>query len=485
MPAPQTRRELLRTLGATASVVAAGTALPGCAGPGGASPTANRKVATVQFQLKVSGIPINPTVTGLIQQYVDENFNSRHRGVRAIAVPTAGNAASGVVAAILAGSPAPLVLTGGGSEWSTILPFVAPLDPYFRQDNVQPSLWPSQLLAGMSTDGHLYGVPFDAAAQAYIYRQDILDELGLPYPAPDWTYLDAEKLWGACTSSKGGQQRSGGTIPFSPAGPFPGLALLAGFGGAYLDSSFTRCLLGEPGSVRCGEWAFNLLWSRVCVQGDGTPVPGLATGQVVFSQGADPSILWAVRHLGTTVKWDFIPFPLWPVRAATIGQSGWYSLNAFASNPDLAWLLFKFVCIDTGWARFYMRLSLAPPAQLGLMEEWEVLVRGLAPVLNGKALRYWREPAQAGESYPGFLYFKYQPATASAAVAQTWGQIWKRQLSVAQGFTEIARQVNAIEVAGAAAPPPPTTAQRVAAARAAHDRFPTRGPAVATVRPGL
>ena len=483
---PHTRRTLLRSLGATAVVVTVGTGLAACATkkPGAkVRPVSAGNVATVTFQLYVVGVPLNGPTTKLIQNFVDQEFNSKHRGVRAAAQPTAGGTMSVVSAAILAGASAPVSLASCCGDWPIINPFLEPLDAYLRQDNVDLAIWPSKLTAALQMGGRLYGVPIDAAAQAYLYRQDILDQLGLAYPDPNWTYLDAAKLWTACTKVVGGKQRSGGTIPFSPSGPFPGLALLSGFGGAYLDGGHTHCLLAEPGSIRCADYAFHLLWNKACVQGDGTPVPGLATGQVVFSQGADPSLLWAVQNL-RGAKWDFIPYPRWPVRPATIGQSSWYGLNAFAPDKDLAWELFRFSAVDTTWSRYYMRFAMAPPARLSLLEEWETLVRSVAPVLRTKALKYWREPAVAGDAYPGFTYTRYQPVQADTLVAQTWAQIWNRKLGVATGLRQITRQVDALQTAAAGQPAGPTAAQRIAQAETERAHYPVRGPRVATVPPG-
>ena len=57
------------------------------------------------------------------------------------------------------------------------------------------------------------------------------------------------------------------------------------------------------------------------------------------------------------------------------------------------------------------------------------------------------------------------------------------ELGVAQGFHQIAHQVDAPEVAGAAEGPPPTAAQRISQGKAERARFPGRGPQVATVAP--
>ena len=64
-----------------------------------------------------------------------------------------------------------------------------------------------------------------------------------------------------------------------------------------------------------------------------------------------------------------------------------------------------------------------------------VLRRGLCAVgwaaAGGPADLYVRPDCAADlpvlrEAYPGFAYFRYQPAQAAAAVEGTWGQIWNR-----------------------------------------------------------
>ncbi len=477
------RRALFR---AAAGVLAAGVGTVGCASARGraGAPASSARVQQVPFQLYFPGAFQTTSSRQLVQQFVDQQFNARRKGIRALWQPS-GNM-SGVVAQILAGGPAPVVLSSCCGDWPVIVPFLQALDGYLQKDNIDiAKTWTTRQLAQFRASGHLLALPEDAATQAYVYRQDILDSLGLSYPDAGWTYEDAARIWKSCTSDQGGRHRYGATIPWQPAGPFPGLALLHGFGGGLVAPDGTTCLLEGPGSVSAGHWVFDQIWSGVGTNGGGVPAAGLKTGQIVFSQGADPTILWCVENLTGGAKWDFLPFPAWPKGPATIFQSNFYGMNAVAPNKELAWELLRFAAVDTDWSRFYMHLTMAPPALVALLPEWETLLRGVAPVLQNKTLKYWTEPALKGEGHDAYAFFKYDAVQANALIGATWAEIWNHRTGVTEGFGAITRQVDALQVSAAAGPPPPDAAQRLAANRAASKKFPSSGPAVATVAPGL
>ncbi len=479
-----TRRHLLHGAAVTAALLTEDM-LSGCATQGASPRPVSRHVPTqIPFQLYTLGIPTMTNVAAsLIQDFVDTTFNSKHPGIQASYLPPLGM--QQVIAQILAGEPAPAVVASNNFDWPLIAPFLEPLDAHFQQHNIRTSLWASKQLAQYQTGAGLLALPEDAAAQAYIYRQDVLDELGIPYPDPAWTYLDARDIWTRIASTGGAKPRYGASIPWNPANPFPGVCILDGFGGGFSDQAGTKCLLDEPGSVRAGNFVFELFWKNVCVSGDGYPVPGLATGQVAFSQGADPSLLWAVQNLGSSAKWDFIPYPRWPVRPATVSITSFYGINAFTPNKEIAWDLLDFAAIGSEWQRFYMRLSLAPPNQPRLLEEWMSVVRSVAPLLKSKALQYWTEPALNDQIYPAFPAFRYDSSQATALLSPTWGQIWSQKLDVQLGFKDIADRINTLEVLAAHRPAGPTAAQRVAVARQARALFPANGPAIATAVPGI
>lgn len=452
------RRGLLRAAGGAA--VSALPWLTACS-QAGARPTPARTVTTVHLQLNVQ-IPASPVVQRIVQQMVDEGFNAAHRGVRAIWEPW-GNI-PGVLAAITAGS-GPLVIAGTLPQFASALPFLQPLDVLLRQGGVAVSLWSTNQLDSFRGLAGLHAVPGYTACEPFIYRQDILDGLGLPYPPPDWTYLDAQELWQACTGQSRGTTRHGVTFPFGPGNFDPGaFFMFPGFGGAYADASRRRCLLDAPGSIRAGEYFFSLVWSGVATNGDGTPSQGLVDGSVVFSEGAGHAVLWAAQNLGASARWDFIPYPRWPVAPATVANGNFYGLNAVSGQTELAWELFRFAAIEPGLMRQLMRLTLQEPALLSLWDEWMTVVTAQAPVLRGKSLHFWRDAAVHGQGY-GPVFFAAQPVQAETVVAGFWTKIWQRALSVREGFRLAAAQVNALERAALAEGAPPAGRQLVAQQR--------------------
>lgn len=476
------RRGVLRAGGLLAAAAGA-AALGGCArGPAPARPAANHVALIVPFALWVVAIPINPATTRLIQDFVDRAFNAKHKGIRAVWQPQP-NLAS-LAATITAGGEAPAVVAGCCTGWPSFQPFAKGLDAELRQQNVNLDLWsPAALAAGrIAGSGALQRLPANSAIEAYLYRQDILDALGLQYPAPDWTYQEAARLWQACTGTPSGQHRYGTTVPWGSAGVPEGLSsVLHGFGGAYASADGTRCLLDSPESIRCGEYFFDLVWSGVGTTGDGSPNPGVFDGSVVFTQGAVPTILQAVQRLGPATKWDFIGYPSWPVRPATILHDAFYAINAFAPRQDIAWELLHFAAIGTQWQDFSTRLTLSPPPQLPLLAKWVAALQSIAPILRTKSLKYWVDPTLRGQAYSQYQFFRYAPVQANTLVAKVWPSLWKHQVGVSAAFRTLTHQINALQVAGAHQPPAPTAAQRVAEVQVERRQFPTRGPGIASV----
>jgi ABC-type glycerol-3-phosphate transport system substrate-binding protein len=465
------RRTALRLAGSWALALTGGACT---AGGTAARPRSRAAVVEVPVQLHVQA-PFSPTLQALVQQYLDEHWNASHRGVRAVYRPW-GNMPQ-VVADTLAGR-GPWVIAGCCYDFPTVLPFLVRLDPWLQQDNLPTSLWSAGQLETFRTGDGLYAVPAYTAAQVYFYRQDILDELGLPYPDPEWTYAEAEDLWRRCSGQHGQTRRYGATLTMQPGDIAQGYCYLYGFGGAFADETATRCLLDLPGSIRGGEWAFGLVWDGVCTHGN-TDGPGLntgiTTGDVVFCTGSGAAVLWAVENLGTKVKWDFIPFPRWPVRRATGVQVDFYGLSSAARDLELGWELFRLATVDPGWTRFVMGLTLQQPALVDQWSQWEAVVTAAAPLLRDKALHFWADAAAAGEGY-GVRFFKYSPLQAIALLDATWPAIWNRQLSVREGFRRIAQQINALQALGP---------DRQARARQAQAEFPTAGSAEANVPPGV
>jgi hypothetical protein len=444
------RRQVIKTAaGLSASLVAAPVVSAVTGGTAAAAPTGRHGPLEVPIQLYIEGISVDATSTALIQQYLDKTINAKMKGVRAMFQPQ-GNA-SGIVSAMLAGSPVPWVVSSCCTDWPVFLPFLENLDPYITRDNInERAIWGAGQLSRFREPTGLYGLPEDAASDVYLYRQDILNDLGLPYPEPNWTWSEAEALWRKCTGNVHGQWRYGTNCPFAPT-TMEGLpTVVAGYGGAYMDATHTRCLLNESGSIKAGEYWFHMVWDKVATWGDGVPNPAIVTGQLVFNTSADPTVLFAVTQLGNKVEWDFCPWPSFPVRSVGKLHDNFYAMLSSVPNKEIAWTLLKWIAIEKDWYRFYMRVALTPPARADMMEEWYTVLRNTAPILRNKHLEYWGDPTLAGEGIYDFEFFQYNPTQAQNLLMNTWPKIWNQQVDVTEGFDTVAQQINALEASGAA-----------------------------------
>jgi ABC-type glycerol-3-phosphate transport system substrate-binding protein len=478
------RRQVLR--GAAGVVgLAAGAALASCAGTAqqagsassAAAPSAVANVTTVPFQLWTPAVPNTKAARDIIQQFVDQNFNAKHPGVRAVWV--GGGNMQGVATSVLAGaSNTPWVVASCCGDWNIIRPFLEPLDSYLKADNIDVnSTWKEGQLSRFQDSGGTYGLPEDAASDAYLYRQDILDELGIPYPDPGWDWREAQKIWQQCTGKNSkGAWRYGVAAPFG-AGTTEGLpTVIAGWGGSFQSPDRTRCLADQPQAIAAAQYWIDMVLQKVCTEGDGWPNQGIFNGTCVFTTGAEPTILQAVQQLGSSAKWDFLPWPSFPVRSVGKLHDNFYGMLASAPNKELAWEVLKWAAIEPDWQRFYMSLALAPPAVANLLEQWYAVMRATAPVLQNKKLEYWGQPTLKGLGVYDYEFFRYAPVQANQLVSSWWNQIWTGKVSVAEGMRQMAAQINALQA---------TAAAQAGALQAKAKAFPTSGPELAMVPTGI
>ena len=483
-PSGLPRRRALRTAAQVTAAAASGYVLAACARqPAAASspaaPTPKANLTNVPFQLWVPAVPVNKTSLSLIQQFFDEKFNAKNPGVNATWGGSQGGEST-VVTDILAGaSTTPWVVASCCGDWPIIQPFLAKLDPLFKSSNVDAaSTWQAgQLSRFQDASGNTYGLPEDAACDAYLYRQDILDNLGIPYPSPNWTSAEAASVWSSCAGKlSNGSWRYGVGAPFGP-GATEGLpTVVAGFGGQFQSADRTQCLVNSRQGIAAGEFWMNLVAQKVATAGDGTPPSQTWTGNCVFATGAEPTIIDAVQQLGEKAKWDFLPWPRFPAKSVGKLHDNFYGMVATAPNQEIAWNLLKFIAIDPDWQRFYMQLALAPPGLASLLEEWYTVMRTIAPILKGKSLEYWGDATLAGNGVYDYEFFAYAPSQANNLVTNWFNEAWNGTVTVTDAWNQMATQVNSLEAQAKAA-------QGQAAVNA--KAFPANGEAIAHVGAGI
>lgn len=439
------RRALLRAGG---GALAAGSVL------GGAAPSLLTRAAAAPVKLVFQpwynfSNATTPAGIALMHQGL-QPWLARNKGVE-VQIITLGYQGAMLVA----------LLSGAGpdvfADW--VLPpyvdqrLVYNIAPLVKQDNIDLSIFPGGEMGyfyevgGFEAPGALHALPSYLHLEAPAVNLGILDQLGLKYPEPDWTYQQWTRLWEQVTVKKGPKQRFGGAFNwdgYDYAGASPSAYYLVGFGGGYVDPADpTKSYLGAPGSIEALTWIYNLVQESVMNGGN------FGDGSQVTTPIDTAGGLIGAAASWRSLKWDIFPEPVYPKGRYAYAASDFYAINAATKRPDLAWSLMKYLCVEKPWQQHMMKIAMAGPNQKGLWEQYAFELQQVAPPLRGKNLLVYNDQVQANEPTFG-LAFRYAEAQATSIIARYSGLVSARKMTWAQAGPQAAREINAAEALGPA-----------------------------------
>ena len=477
-----TRRALGR-VAAVGAVAGGGVLAAGSAAAGGTAAQSSSAAPTLganTIQLTFMPWWIYWTDTGkAILNEITQQFDQKHPGLHLQALPGpqgGGASTTSVLASMLAGQ-GPDVVGDCCGAWMTYndMNAFADLTPYFKKDNIPLTTWSTGQVQAMGGPSGQFGLPIYHGPVVFLYRQDLLDELGLPYPDPEWDYQAAAAFWTKCAGTykvgSASKWRYGANFWWQSHSWYAQAYLMYGFGGAEMDSTKTKAMLDQPGSVAAGNWVYPLLWAKSLGASTGT----VADGSAIFETSGGWNIPRNVTNYNTRFKWDYVPVPKFPKGRATFANNDFWGMNAASKHLDGAWEVLKWLTYEDDWQRFCMKATLLAPCKVSLWQEFETQLIASAPLLENKGLKWFRDAAEGGYGYPE-EFFKYQSPQADSILGQTLGKVFDQKLSVEEGFRQAPQQVDALEVAGAAESAAQQQIQKV---------FPAQGPSVAVVPPGI
>ncbi len=414
-----------------------------------AAPPQSGQALTLTFQpyTDAYGFPNLQTLNRLLTQAV-QPFLAAHPSVR---LKFYGSTVNPLPAVIAGTGPDVPQLQGGSGGISAWLagPELLDLSGYIRQSNVNLHDFSAGQLAEVTQGGKVYGIPNYTGTAGVVVNQTALDQLGLHYPNRNWDHLEWAHLAAAASGvASGGRRRIGTTIDPDYFGSGPGAFYYHGWGGHIVDPADpTRCGLATPQSIACAEFLYGMVWNRSAQFGWVPPsfTQGLAVMPFCWLQS---SIIPAATQWNG-FKWDFWPQPRWPTGAYTMTNPNFFAISAGTKHPDAAWELVRWLTTTPHWQRTLMRSVLLPPGYLPLWPEWLTVVRQVAPSLRNKNLDLFATNVKSGILYGG-ARFAHQDTQAKAIVQQWYGRILSRTVSVRDGFTQAAAQVDALEAAAQA-----------------------------------
>ncbi|MER6582712.1 extracellular solute-binding protein [Nonomuraea sp. NPDC001023] len=265
-----------------------------------------------------------------------------------------------------------------------------------------------------TVEGKIYGVPWDLDPGLLWYRADILEDAGVD-PASLATYDDL------LTASRTIREKDPKTRPIHlDKSPFLGqlwLEMLANQQGTSLTDAQGKLRLDSAEYRRIFTWIQTAVKDGLVTHApylEAADVNTLDSGQQVFVPWA---IWWsfAPQQLlkATKGKWRAAPLPAWTPGGARSGAMGGSSfvIPAKARNPELAWLLYEFLCFkEPGYTAVYGPNDVYPgglstsipsytPAQakplfkpidaLGGQDLWKVAVDAAATIPAAAPIPVW------------------------------------------------------------------------------------------------
>ncbi len=446
------RREALRQ--GAAFVTAAGLTALAVPGAAAAAPTVAQPIIRLLVELNWEG---NGNFPGLVQhlanQFIADNWTVHHPGVQVLTMPgdgangTVHPSAGSTVAAILAGAGPDIVSPCMAIESFYSQGLLRPLGPYITRDNVDLSVYPPEILRTMTFNGNLYGLPDTLMPHTLFVNLSVLDQMGLPYPQPDWSYGQATDLWRSIAGTHNKQWTYGARLGLDSQSGGSIAWLMHAFGGSVRSPDGARCAMDSKEALQALNWLIPLFQQKVAEPG----WPGWAGTTAVFQTAPSYGIAgYAVSAHAAGLKWTFFPYPVFPAGRSTMLLSCMYGMNANSKNPPaLVWDFMKFITVEPAWQRFFnSRLALSTPNQTTpeLWDYWLTVAVSTAPPLRNAHLEYFQQATTYGWSWSTF---RYEDGQAQSVINSYVNKMIARQMSVEEAASEMTRQINALEVAGA------------------------------------
>ena len=470
------RRGALRSSVAAAAVAAAGPVLAACAGTKQAAgpTTAAKVILTIVWRPWYNfNNATSKTGEALLLQGI-EPWLAQNPGIN-VEISFLGYQGTTVTALLAGNGPdifadwiLPLYLSGN---------LLQDLTNFVKQDNVDLTIFSKLEMEFFQQEGGLWALPSYLHLECPAVNLGLLDNLGLTYPQPGWTYTDWTQLYQqtANKSTTASQRRVGGQFywdGYDYYGSNPNACYLKGFGGDYVNPNDpTKCYLTNQGSLDCFNWIYGLIQDGVCNSGGSNFV----TGQIAASSADTAGGLITAAESWRSLKWQIYDEPLYPAGPVAYCASDFYAISAATPRPDVVWDFMKFLCVGPDWQTWMMKLAMNGPNQKALYPQWVTTLKAIAPPLANIDLDVFNRQKQNDEPYIG-LTFKYSDPQAGAAINAATAPALTQKTTVPLALTQATQVVNALEASAASS---------VAAGLSAAKQFPTNGRSMATVVTGI
>jgi ABC-type glycerol-3-phosphate transport system substrate-binding protein len=308
-----------------------------------------------------------------------------------------------------------------------------PLDDLVASDKFDLSVYFKTMVDAMSSNGKLYGLPWDFGPLMLFYNKTLFDKYNVPYPSSDpskWTwdaFLDAAKKLTHQSAGAGDTDTWGFFAPPELDRGMYGFILEGG--GDLQDPSMRKATLNTPQVVKAMQFYDDLI-NKYHVAPPLTDTRNAnATGEqwptgnyAMMQEGT-----WMIQEFARTAKsfnWDIALLPAGPDGSQSFVAGSGYSITAKTKHKKEAWEALKAMAGTD--AEIYIAQNRSYPALKLAVPTFEKRYAGLSLPLIPKQ----QESARAFKTRSTFQ-------EAWTTMAPIWDKMFLHQTSVEDGLNQI------------------------------------------------
>ena len=359
------RREFLRIAGLTTAAIS----LAACQAELPAEPPSNQDSVRLVYQdWRTDWFP------GLAQEML-AIFHAQHPNIRVFYTPDPDNLEEAMLEEMEAGT-APDVFSGccaffpAWAQKGHTLDLSSYVETGLDKSTIQD--WSqAQYNYFFTTDGKQYALPKYNGGLALYFNKDLFDEASLPYPDGSWNYDKYMEAMQALTFHEAGMPgRWGSMVDVS----WDRLQIhVNGWGGHFVNPEDpTHCDLSKQPALDAVEWLRARMWDDR-VMATALDVENMETREAFIHQKIamveDGS--WALKDIldKSTFRVGVAPFPIGPVRHATLATTDGFAIYSGTQHPEEAWELLRFL-VGPEYGRAMARAQFLQPARASLIPDW-------------------------------------------------------------------------------------------------------------------
>ena len=232
---------------------------------------------------------------------------------------------------------------------------------FFNKDDFYPGAWESFRYdpdTGVYGQGAQFCIPNTGGCLLWLVNKEVFADAGVDVPEENglnWTLDDFVEI-GLQIRELDAQERMTKGY-YSWPGTVYNMPLIWTHGGEYLNEDYSKCLLGEPESIKAHEWLYRIMheW-RLCPLAGGGEMTGMSWDELIISKKLAMQMGGPWNRLpltdceieGFQEVWDIVHVPKNPDTGKRATRTSWdgSAISPQTEYVDESWTAVKFMADD-------------------------------------------------------------------------------------------------------------------------------------------